>query len=962
MRSIPRRLFNRVSARPFLIFAILLIGLSFVPVLRSGAAKLLGRVGAPVAVDPEPAAPFFAPGVTATKVATLGPAGPGGDENGNGKVNRGDTLIYTINIANAGVSPADDALSLLFNDTIDINTTLVAGSVNVSPLARDDSYATIGNTLLEVGVTPSGNVAVSVTNPATDSIFDNDAEFQGDSFTLKSVEAVNFVAVSVTAATEQGGSVTVEADGNFSYTPPVGFGGADAFDYVITDDGPDNILGNADDLTGPGRVTINVNAAKVWYVKNDAAAGGLGRSSDPFDTLLEAQTASAVGDTIYVFLGNGTTTGQNAGFVLKASQRLLGEGVALTVPVSVNGGPNPTTLRVAGTQPMIGNSAGVGVTATNVGAIEIRGLNVGATTDGIAFTVSNTGAATFTGEIGNNTVRATGAASAIFAGNLSNLASSGRVNIHDNVITSASVGIGLQRTSVSGTFFVTGFSGNSISGASTFGLSSSANTAFPIVFDANPATTAFDTVLAGNTVVGSAGDAVSLTGLAFDDVAGDISFTDVVVFAGAPRALFIDGPGSSFNAAAGTGFRMTANTGTGTLASTSGAAIEVFEANINIALASVASSNASVAASGAIGFIDVSGTFSSPAGTLTDPIGSGVFVSGNNVSTAVLSVSYGGTITDDVGFPVRVEDIPAAATTTVTLSGAVTDNNDGDGVEQGIRILNAAGATVTFRGGLLIRTTNNTAFSATGGGTVNVCDENPCNPAATGALVNTLTSTTGTALTVTSTTIGGNNLEFRSISSNGATNGIVLNATGSSGGLVVKGNSSGVCGGQVTVNALGTPATVTPPNTADCSGGTIQNSTADGVSLTSTANVSLTRMYVLSNANAGIRGTNLTNFSFVNSFASNNDNANAVALEAGLRFDNLLGACAVTNSTISGTKGDNIRIDNTSGTLSNLAISGSVIGANPVGTGANGLAALTHNSAAATIAVTNSVFTGNQAS
>ena len=74
--------------------------------------------------------------------------------------------------------------------------------------------------------------------------------------------------------------MTVEGDGNFSYTPPVGFSGADHFDYVITDDGPDDILGNADDLTGAGRVTINVTTQRVWYVKNDAARGGMGRSTD----------------------------------------------------------------------------------------------------------------------------------------------------------------------------------------------------------------------------------------------------------------------------------------------------------------------------------------------------------------------------------------------------------------------------------------------------------------------------------------------------------------------------------------------------------------------------------------------------------------------------------------------------------------------------------------------------------
>ena len=137
-------------------------------------------------------------------------------------------------------------------------------------------------------MTPSGSPAVSVTGAAIDSLFDNDADFLGDTFTLASVEGVNFVATSVTATTEQGGSVTVEGDGNFSYIPPVGFSGIDNFDYVITDDGA---VGSGA-MTRAGRVTINVTTAGVWYVRNNVAPGD-GRSSSPFNTLAAAQTASA---------------------------------------------------------------------------------------------------------------------------------------------------------------------------------------------------------------------------------------------------------------------------------------------------------------------------------------------------------------------------------------------------------------------------------------------------------------------------------------------------------------------------------------------------------------------------------------------------------------------------------------------------------------------------------------------
>jgi len=190
-----------------------------------------------------------APTILATMTATF----IGGD--GDGKADPGETIEYTAVVQNTG----SDATSVTFNDILDLNTTLVGGSLNVSPLALDDSYDTMGNTLLEVGVAASGNPAVIVAG----GLFANDTEFLGDTYTLKSVEAASGVAP-LTSATESGGSVTVQANGTFFYTPPVGFSGSglsgDHFDYVITDDGPDNILGNADDLTGAGRVMINVNA------------------------------------------------------------------------------------------------------------------------------------------------------------------------------------------------------------------------------------------------------------------------------------------------------------------------------------------------------------------------------------------------------------------------------------------------------------------------------------------------------------------------------------------------------------------------------------------------------------------------------------------------------------------------------------------------------------------------------
>ena len=81
-------------------------------------------------------------------------------------------------------------------------------------------------------------------------------------------------------------------------------------------------------------------------------------------------------------------------------------------------------------------------------------------------------------------------------------------------------------------------------------------------------------------------------------------------------------------------------------------------------------------------------------------------------------------------------------------------------------------------------------------------------------------------------------------------NGINLSATGSSGGLKVKGNSAGNCGGSITVQPLGTLSTANATVTADCTGGVIQSTTGHGIVLSNTQHVSLTRMQIQNAAKA----------------------------------------------------------------------------------------------------------------
>ncbi len=534
-------------------------------------------------------APLFAPSISVLKADVF----VGGDL--DNKADPGETIRYTTTISNGGPDPAT---GVTFNDTIDNNTTLVGGSTNVSPLAGDDTYATIGNTLLEVGVTASGSPAVRVTGAAIDSLFDNDTEFLGDTYTLKSVEADTVAPF--TTATESGGTVTVETDGNFSYTPAVGFSGADHFDYVITDDGPDNIANNADDLTGAGRVTINVNTQTVWYVDNNAAAGGFGRSTDPFDTLAEAQTASAANQTIYVFHAGGDLTGQNAGILLKDGQRLIGEGVELTVPVGLVqqgvSASNPTSLKAAGTHPRIGNTVGDGISVSNDVPSEIRGISISGSSNAISLVIADAstgtmnikdniifgatndegilisygGSATVNLDVQNNTWNTS---SPTHDGNALdvNATATGNLNLNfsnnTNILSTGANGIVLVDAGGAGLVTVTGFANNTIHG-DTVGTGVNANT---VIFDATPGGS-FDVVSGGTTTVGASGNGVGGSGMMLVNVSGNLSFTDLDIVTSGGTGLSAT---SSTPYTGSAGFRLGVGAGVATVDANGGSAVNL---------------------------------------------------------------------------------------------------------------------------------------------------------------------------------------------------------------------------------------------------------------------------------------------------------------------------------------------------------------------------------------------------
>jgi VCBS repeat-containing protein len=300
--------------------------------------------------------------------------------------------------------------------------------------------------------------------------------------------------------------------------------------------------------------------------------------------------------------------------------------------------------------------------------------------------------------------------------------------------------------------------------------------------------------------------------------------------------------------------------------------------------------------------------------------GDGIHVGGGNGA-----LNFGSTsVTGSTGHSVSVASRSGG---TVTVGGHITDSGTG------VSLAGNTGATIAFTGTLTLSAGTHAAFTASGGGTVT----------ATGT-GSTLTTTTGSALAVQSTTIGAAGLTFQSISSNGANPGINLSSTGSSGG--------------VTVTGTGTAG----------SGGTIQASTGNGITLSSTTAPSFTDMVIQNNAADGINGSQVSGLTLAASTVSGNGTQAAVSgnNDDGLDFspngtgspNGLTGTVSITGSTVTGSADNNAIISDTSGTLG-LTITGTTFSSDNSTTGNDGLHIDANGSTSATVSVTGSTFTNN---
>lgn len=397
--------------------------------------------------------------------------------------------------------------------------------------------------------------------------------------------------------------------------------------------------------------------------------------------------------------------------------------------------------------------------------------------------------------------------------------------------------------------------------------------------------------------------------------------------------------------------------------------------------------------------IHCGGTFTVNGGTITNPSSTCVRLEGGSGGLNTVNFTYSGNITTNTTYAVFIGQHETGAvlfqtgTISSTGQGLIVENSNSGSVtfnnpsinfnlsgSAGIVLFNNAGGIMNFGGTITVSTLSTSqAFQATGGGTVN----------ATGS-GSTLNSVSATALRVENTTIGAGNLNFQSISSGNNTaaadpaNGIVLNTTGSMGGL-----------------------TVTGIGTTNGSGGTIQNITARGASFTSAAMINLSNMQftnanladggnsdsqlgpitcgaidnsacnaaiylstvigvVLTNidisgttTNQGINAREVVNFQLLNSTITQ-AGTGGQGEEGGVYALNLSGNCAITNTTIDFSGGRNVTIYNIS-KMTTMNVSSSTFNDTQAsGVGADGFEMSTFGTSNTTLDVSNCTFLRNK--
>ena len=362
-------------------------------------------------------------------------------------------------------------------------------------------------------------------------------------------------------------------------------------------------------------------------------------------------------DTLFLHDGNSSTTAYTGPIIIEFSgQRLIGEGVALTIPDTLTQQtvpvPGPQTLLAMGTHPQIDSTTN-DVDVTPMGGtfsgMEVKGIHGIGSTHGINVSASGTdnvevlitdniiGATTGPTMHGLNASNTgTGDLEIAFNNNTINTVGANGVNIVEG---------GTGRT------FVTGFEGNTFAGdGGTTGVQGSGVVMTGVTFDADTADGQgdFDSVNAGATAIGASVTPVGAAGMVLASVAGDVDFgmsAGVLDIFATTTGLMAGGTGV-FVMSPGSGFRITVPNGS-VINSSTGVAIDL---DPLVALFGTSGGSQVTLAGQSASLDQVDGSlFFSSSSALTGGTGD-VF----SLTNSTAAITYNGTIVDDTGSGITV--------------------------------------------------------------------------------------------------------------------------------------------------------------------------------------------------------------------------------------------------------------------------------------------------------------------
>ncbi len=313
---------------------------------------------------------------------------------------------------------------------------------------------------------------------------------------------------------------------------------------------------------------------------------------------------------------------------------------------------------------------------------------------------------------------------------------------------------------------------------------------------------------------------------------------------------------------------------------------------------------------------------------------SGATSNGLRIDQGTAVVTYAGTITAPGGArPVEVSNKTGGS---VTLSGLVSSAGTTFGV-----LLTGNSSPISFTGGLTLNTGGNPGFTATS------------NTGVITTTSGTITTGIGTAINIVGTSAASTtplNMQLTSVSASGGANGIILQNTSGTGFTVVGDGTNTTRGGN------GTGGTISNMSGAN---GAVAGS---GVYLDNASGVTLRRMTINgTNQNFGIRGISVTTFNLEYSTVSGTNGNDTPSREGSVIFDNVFGSGNLINeSIISGAIEDNLRVENSSGTLTSFNITNNNIQNNSTVSGNIGVRFASKTTGIMTGTISNNSFTGNR--